>query len=881
MDEGSRDPVGPTAPGAAFDATTPGERPSSGSLAVSLTDRQVGDYIFGRVIGSGGMGVIYEATDRKLHRKVAIKVIREQQTEDMTGYASNRLLREAQSMARLQHPNVVTIYQVGTIDSQVFVAMEFIDGQTLTQWLETTNPTWRKALEVMLQAGHGLEAAHRAGIVHRDFKPDNILIGRDGRVLVTDFGIARAAHLHDLQAPTQSGFRRDANLTMTGAIMGTPRYMSPEQHEGRSADARSDQYSYCITLFEALYRKRPFECESWEELIEAKDACKIAAPPAGTPVPRALRGIITRGLDPKPAERYPAMRDVLTLIESQRTRRRWYAVAGVAGVSAVAAAAVGGVMMSRSGATTTVSCTTGSARLAESWNPARKQAIEKVFRSVKRPFDEPSWLHTTATLDSYAQAWANMYKDACEATHVRHEQSERLLDRRMSCLRRRADELETVLGLFDRADATIASQSADAVSRLSRVEDCAPTEAMSIAAAENLGPEQRAERDKLSGQLARAKSLASIGKVQQGIELAQPVADTAKAKGLRAIEAEALVLLGRLHASAGRFQNAKDVFVRASEVAERAREVALRAEALIELVYIDGYELQNFPEAHVWARLAATAIEGGEGFEVLRARLVGNRGTVFFGEGKYQEATDALMESLVIQRKIFGPDHVDVGVTSDRVGSALLRLGKTKEAMEYHRVAVATLSKTLGETHIGLADAVNSLGNAHAEAGDLEAADQQYRRALEILKTAVGNSHARIAVAHSNLGSLALRRGNPEQAVSEFENALEVETSTKETPPSSIAQTLTSIGVAHLQRDALPDAVPPLERALTIWDAMPNAPMDAAQTKFMLARALIGTDRRRALSLATAARTALAGAGEGWFDLADEVEAWITEQRSR
>ncbi len=881
---GKSDGGGGTSPDAAasaqFESTVDGaptpDAPSADTTEVAtLSGREVGDYVLGPVIGSGGMGVIYSAVDAKLHRKVAIKVIRGQVSAAFTDYASSRLVREAQTMARLSHPNVVTIYQVGTIDDQVYVAMEFIDGQTLTQWLETARPTWRQALDVVMQAGRGLEAAHAAGVIHRDFKPDNILIGRDGRVLVTDFGLARAG-LGIETPPSSVGLPKDANLTMTGAIMGTPAYMSPEQHEGRKSDARSDQYSYCITLYEALYQQRPFVGESWDDLAVAKENCTIAPVPSGSRVPRWLRGIIVRGLSTNPEERFPGMTDVLALIDAQRARRRSYLVFGVG--AAVMATSVAALTIPRSTDDPAAACTAGSDRIAAVWTDAQQSKVRAAFFATKSPIAEASWTHASATLTAYSTSWRAMYRDACEATHTRRDQSERLLDRRMSCLRRREQELQAVVELFVAADASVVSEAAEAVNGLSRIQDCMPTEAMSVAAAENVKPDDPARRERISGELARAKALAATTKTPEAMAIAQRVVTEAKASGDTALEAEARGLVGRLHAMAGRFDDAKDALVRTIELAERARDVALRVSALVELVYIDGFELRKFAEAHVWARLAATAIEGSEGLAFLQARLFANRGTVFFAEGRYKEARDALEEALVMLRRTLGPDHIDVAVTTDRVGSVLLKMGSTAEAMPYHRAAIEILTKTLGETHFQVADAVNNLGNALSQAGDLDAAAVEYRRALSIWQQVLGPAHARTAVGHSNLGSLALMRADYSTALLELESALKVETASSGGSHPSVAETLTAIGSIHLARKTAAEGVPYLERALEIWKAIPEPPVDEAKTQFMLAQALWPTDRRRALELAHTARSRLAGAGAGWQETYAEVEAWIAER---
>ncbi|MCH9682750.1 MAG: serine/threonine protein kinase, partial [Deltaproteobacteria bacterium] len=197
-------------------------------------------------IGRGGMGVIYSAYDEQLDRKIAVKVLLDEYQDE--GVRA-RLLREAQALARLSHPNVITIHEVGEHEGELFLAMEFVHGHSLAEWSET-KPGWREVLEVFVQAGRGLAAAHRANLVHRDFKPHNVMRASDGSVKVLDFGLA---HAHDIELTSADGATGasplSSMLTVSGAVIGTPRYMAPEQHAGEVADGRADQYSYCVALW--------------------------------------------------------------------------------------------------------------------------------------------------------------------------------------------------------------------------------------------------------------------------------------------------------------------------------------------------------------------------------------------------------------------------------------------------------------------------------------------------------------------------------------------------------------------------------------------------------------------------------------------------------
>ena len=257
----------------------------------------LGRYVILSALGAGGMGIVYAAYDRELGRKVALKFLRPGPAgQSDSGPARERLLREAQALARLAHPNVITVHDVGVLDGEVFVAMEFVEGQTLRAWLADESLTPAAILQVLAQAGEGLVAAHAAGLVHRDFKPDNVLVGDDGRVRVTDFGLARAdvdepaTALPEGEEPTAI----QATLTRTGALLGTPAYMAPEQRRGERADVRADIYAFAVTLHEALTGARPGDDSKKKRRIPAR-----------------LERLVARGLEADPAARWPSMRAVL------------------------------------------------------------------------------------------------------------------------------------------------------------------------------------------------------------------------------------------------------------------------------------------------------------------------------------------------------------------------------------------------------------------------------------------------------------------------------------------------------------------------------------------------------------------------------------------
>ena len=311
------------------------------SLDEAAAPQQIGRFAVLRKLGAGGMGVVYSAYDEELDRRVAVKLLRGATDGESEG--PTRLVREAQAMARLSHPNVVTVHEVGTFEGQVFVAMEFVAGADLRKWLEAEPRHWGQTVSCFVQAGWGLAAAHEAGLVHRDFKPDNVLVGDDLRVRVADFGLA---HSHGALEPAKPQPSPDAEseppaiLTETGAVLGTPGYMAPEQLQGLATDERADQFSFCVALYEGLYGERPFSGKTVAALAIEIEAGTVRASPPGSEVPPWLRAAVLRGLSADPSERWSSMHALLaTLANDPVARRRRRLRLGAVALSVAAALA--------------------------------------------------------------------------------------------------------------------------------------------------------------------------------------------------------------------------------------------------------------------------------------------------------------------------------------------------------------------------------------------------------------------------------------------------------------------------------------------------------------------------------------------------------------
>jgi len=294
----------------------PNAHESSGSPELLSRGTNLGRYVILDFIGSGGTAVVYGAYDSELERKVAIKLLR----TDLPGLGTpeanrSQLLAEAQAMARLSHPHVIVVYDVGTFGDRVFLAMEFIRGKSLRAWLEE-RPPWQQILQIFLQAGEGLWAAHQSGLIHRDFKPDNVLVDGEDRARVTDFGLALALKRQEIEGVSTSSAGSTPNALGKDALVGTPAYIAPEQWKGQPADQLSDQFSFCVALYEALYAERPYPGKTSGSLGLVPDLIEETA------VPSWIRRVVLRGLSPRPAARYRSMQQLLqALTDGLRVRR--------------------------------------------------------------------------------------------------------------------------------------------------------------------------------------------------------------------------------------------------------------------------------------------------------------------------------------------------------------------------------------------------------------------------------------------------------------------------------------------------------------------------------------------------------------------------------
>jgi len=568
--------------------TSTGPVAAHAALDLLVVGTSLGRYELRERLGMGGMGVVYAARDSVLDRMVALKLLWSEGGE-LAEKTAERLRAEAQALARIRDPHVVTVHEVSTLGDQVFMTMELLDGGTLAGWLRAQHRSWREVLDVFRRAGQGLAAAHEAGLVHRDFKPGNVLLGSNGRVQVTDFGLAEA------QPPTGQNHRgRIAAETLSRA--GTPAYMAPEQLASGETSPRADQYSFCVALFEGLHGHRPFAAPRAEELLEAMR--KGPQWPRSS-IPTWLRQALATGLQLDPGRRFESMRALLAALDPlPHARRR--AMLGAAAFAVLSLA--GGFALSTGLHRPSPVCQDAARRLDGIWDPDRRQAVQDAFGRLTEAFVPASFRATAAALDGYAERWAGAYREVCAA----RGQHLGAADPQLRCLQSRRQQMGELVRVLSRPDARIAEGAVAAAQSLASPQLCA--DALALASRNDDAP-LAPEAAPVSSELARAKAAGDLGLDEQAVESAGRVARRAQELRLPRIEAAARILAGRSQLRLVQVEDAGRNLEEALVLATSAGDPELVARAWTELVAVYGRRQDEHGYEHA-ARMARAAVGG-------------------------------------------------------------------------------------------------------------------------------------------------------------------------------------------------------------------------------------------------------------------------------
>jgi eukaryotic-like serine/threonine-protein kinase len=815
----------------------------------------LGRYLVLDRIGMGGMGEVYAAFDPELDRRVALKLLLENPAgQEEPGARQRRLLREARAMARLAHPNVITVHDVGTLGDRVFIAMEFVAGPTLGHWLRQER-TQAEIVKVFAQAARGLAAAHDAGLVHRDFKPDNVLVGDDGRVRVTDFGLARAPAEGDGASVEPDSFTQaktapahtavdttppvvrtpgDARartpqvgsgphtphtpgaldkVTRPGFVVGTPEYMAPEQYSGKATDPRTDQFSFCVALYEALYGERPFDADTARGLAVAVVGGAVRKAPKNARVPQYLREAILRGLEVDPAARFATMEDLLDAIERDPAgRKRRLGLAIVLGLGLVALVVAGARGQGKERM-----CTGAEASLVGVWDDARKGQIDASLHVTGVPFADDATRAIHKGLDAYAAEWTAARTDACVATRVRGVQSDQVFTLRTRCLDERLEHLRALTDAFAHADRDTAEHAAGAVADMPLLASCSDTAALTARVPPPDDPAIFAQVSALRDKLARARVLGESGKAKDALAQAKDLADLATQTRYRPVEAEALALRGGLEYEVGELKHAHETLLAAVAAAEAGRSDELAAELWATLVGLSGGMLLDAADATRCEQRARAALERAGGGGLAELLLLDGLGQTLHGQHKYVEAEAKHREALALAKKLFGPEHPRVAKSLMRLGRELRDQRRVEEAIVTLTEAVAVTEKIFGPEHPDVAEVVNSLGIAQAYAGQYDAARVSYERALSIREKVLGPDHPAVAIALVNLALSIRRSGETARPTALLERAIAIEEKSLGHDHSDTADAVLDLGIVEEQTGKLDVARATYEKARAMY----------------------------------------------------------------
>ncbi len=777
----------------------------------------IGRYVLLEPLGKGGMGLVYKAYDPHLDRKLAIKLLRDHQSHD--AHRRDRLLREAQALAQLAHPNVIAVHDVGVHDGSVFMAMELVDGETLRAWLARAARTPAEIVRVMIAVGVGLAAAHRAGLVHRDVKPSNIMVGADGRVRVLDFGLARHGDETPPAAPApgevtaplatppepvapgdsvRSMRLLESPLTEFGAVVGTPRYMAPEQHAGGAVDARADQFAFCVCLYEALCGGLPFAAtQAPERLAQITSGVRAQAAREAALRPR-LRAAIVRGLAARPEDRWPTMDALLDQLRRDPRARRAriaIAVAAVAGAGALATASLWPAAPPV--------CGDAAARVADVWSPARRAEVTRAFAATGRAFAADAASRTSAALDEFAARWSAMQTDACRATRVHHTQAPETFARQSECLERRLAQVGQLVGLLAHADGALVDRATRAVHVVGELATCVAPSAEPAP-----GPADRAAVAAIRAELDRGDVLERAGQARAAHDLAATAVAAAERTAHAPTQARALFLLAQTADAIGDGRAAEAALERALDAAARSADPPLLADAWVRMFGVIGAVQDRFADAARIYRVAQLSVIAAGDPPALRLRLLRDLGSMQLEQGEL-EAARATFRDLLAREEARPTTRKDE-----------------------------------------LATALNNLGAVEVELGDFEAARRDLARAVELIEADLGPAHPSLSFPLVNLGLVLQDQGRFLESIPYLERAHAIERAALGADSPELAGTESALAAALTAADRLDEARGFAEHSVAVrerllgpdhpdlaWSLATRAAIDARQHRLEAARA--------------------------------------------
>jgi predicted Ser/Thr protein kinase/tetratricopeptide (TPR) repeat protein len=641
---------------------------------------KIGTYRVTRRLGGGAMGEVFLCEHEALGRSVAVK--RVPSGDAALSRLIPRLKNEARTLAQLNHENVVKVYDTGEDELSAYVVMEYVEGQDLRDWLHT-NPPETKVLERMLAAGRGLAAVHEAGFVHRDFKPENVLIDSNGTVKVADFGLVLEERGVDRASRSdRTADPKVSRLTVDGQLIGTVEYMGPEQLRGEPASPRSDQFSYCLVLYEGLWHAPPFSSDYHSRLEQI-----YAGPPPPAGQRTALFNVIARGLHPDPERRWPSMASLLAALERTRDApRRRRRIAAVLGLATVVVASL--FAMFEIGRQHVTSCNAG---LEGIWDDSMRAQFNQHVAELDASHVDFSAARVVAALDTWADDWQSEYGQACEQRQRERDVTRaELLAGRTDCLLRQAQQASFLIDGVIGGDASTLAEAVAGVDELPDPRACATD-----LAARGIEPPPRpaaAAVEALRSQLDQAYAARVLGDWEVALGHARAVERAATRLGYAPLVAEAQAELAMAEDVGGSPQHAAKLYDAAIHISEVERHDRLAAELLIERAELSLFELREFETAELRLQGARTQNERGGLSDDVRARLSHAHGRLAEHRHEFDAASKLYREALELARD----DAPERATYLD----ALARVAEDSQtALPYRRRALEAAREHFGPRH--------------------------------------------------------------------------------------------------------------------------------------------------------------------------------------
>ncbi len=767
-----------------------------------------------RLIGQGGMGAVYLAYDLKLQRQVAIKVMHARSDEVMLNESKEtqriRIKREAQALAQLSHQHVIAVYDLDIHEGKLFISMEHIDGNNLTQWKQKEKPNKNEILNVLLAAGEGLAAAHRVGIIHLDFKPSNVIIGHDGKIKVADFGLARATDRDE--KPTQHCFDSvdkcdnllSDKLTQTGYAIGTPAYMAPEQGKHEKLGTWTDQFSFCLVAWEMLCGERPYPVDSikfWKNMTSPSADMKTKYI-GEKKIPTWLKKNLLKGLAFHPQDRFASMLDLLKQMRKSPAKALQHSLTLLLIMILVGMGVYG---LSLSIMYRAKLCRDGTSKAAIVWNERTKNTIEASFVSSGHHRAVETYQRVAEILDDWSLQWAGAYTDACNATHKEGSQSEEVLDRRMRCLDRKLMSMGELTKAFsEKPDSMLVNRAVNASLGLGGVAICADIEALSQDIVPPENPVTRKAVEELRRKLENIRHFNELGKHKKAKKILDALQPQASTLPYKPIQAELILAQGINEAYMGKYKKAESALLEALQSGLYLSNKNLALEAAHELTYLVGYQQKNFSAGLVYAEMALGLSRGMQDERDARSRA--NLGDIYLSQGNSEKATEQYKAALLLLEKTHGLNNPHMIKSITAIGVALANRAQYDKAEKEHRRAIEITERVFGPEHPTIANLCTNLGSVLSYQGRYPEAEAEHKRAIDVTERAFGPKHPTLAIYRGNLGNVLYKRSKYKEAEAEQRLAVKISAISHNPENPDLARYRANLGITLYNQKKYPEA---------------------------------------------------------------------------